>query len=70
MELILGTDFDLGKSVKVSQVYPLTANSESTRTPLFMQKFAGIAGIGNSGNNQNGYTHPVARMFGAIRGRK
>lgn len=70
VELILGTDFDLGKSVKVSQVYPLTANSESTRTPLFMQKFAGIAGIGNTRNNPNGYTHPVARMLGAIRRRK
>ena len=70
VELILGTDFELGKSVKISQVYPLTANSESSRTPLFMQKFAGIAGLGSSGSNQNGYTHPVARMFGAIRRRK
>lgn len=70
VELILGTDFELGKSVKVSQVYPLTANGDTSRTPLFMQKFAGIAGLGGHGGNQSQYQHPVARMLGAIRRRK
>ena len=50
-ELIF-TDFDLGQSVKVSQVYPLTADGNSTRLPVMMQKLAGLAGI-----NNNEHTH-------------
>lgn len=65
-ELIF-TDFDLGQSVKISQVYPLTADANTTRLPIMMQKLAGLGGVGGDSSNGNGYTHPIARMLGAIR---
>tara|TARA_Y100001973_G_C5207660_1_gene342820 strand:- start:7720 stop:8481 length:762 start_codon:yes stop_codon:yes gene_type:complete len=70
-ELIF-TDFDLGQSVKVSQVYPLTADSNSTRIPVMMQKLAGLAGIGNNEHTHSnvGYVHPAARLLGIMRGKR
>ena len=68
-ELIF-TDFDLGQSVKVSQVYPLTADPNTARLPVMMQKLAGLAGVNQHTHSNGGYTHPVIRMLGAIRGKR
>ena len=68
-ELIF-TDFDLGQSVKVSQVYPLTADPNTARLPVMMQKLAGLAGVNQHTHSNGGYTHPVMRMLGAIRGKR
>ena len=40
-ELILGDSFELGQSVKVSQVYPLIAKPNTTRQPLMKQQMSG-----------------------------
>lgn len=70
-ELIF-TDFDLGQSVKVSQVYPLTADANSARVPVMMQKLAGLAGIGSNQHTHSnvGYVHPAARLLGIMRGKR
>ena len=68
-ELIF-TDFDLGQSVKVSQVYPLTADPNTSRLPVMMQKLAGLGGVNQHTHSNGGYTHPVIRMLGAIRGKR
>ena len=65
-------DFEIGQSVKVSNVYPLTADSSTTRTPVMMQKIAGLAGVGGSHSLNGGttYKHPLARLLGALRGER
>jgi hypothetical protein len=66
-ELIFPT-FKLGESVKISKVYPLIADANTTRTPVMKQSLAGaFAGLGNSPTNK-GYQLPIVRMLSGFFG--
>jgi hypothetical protein len=67
-ELIF-TDFELGESVKISQVIPLIADSATTRTPVMKQALQGIGSVLASPSTLGGYRHPASRLFGHIRGK-
>jgi hypothetical protein len=77
-ELIFPT-FKIGKSVKVSQVYPLVANPNTTRVPVVQQQIAGLSGrpttsFGSSSSAGLGALTPRpivwAQRLGFLGGRK
>ena len=77
-ELILPT-FKMGKSVKISQVYPLVADASTTRVPVMKTQIAGLSGgpttsFGSSPSAGLGALTPRpivwARSLGLLGGRK
>ena len=77
-ELIFPT-FKIGKSVKVSQVYPLVADPSTTRVPVVQQQIAGLSGrpttsFGSSSSAGLGALTPRpivwAQRLGFLGGRK
>ena len=62
-ELIFPT-FQLGESVKVSQVYPLVADPHTKRSPIMKTSIRGL-GLGAI----QGYSHPYSRWLGYLRGK-
>jgi hypothetical protein len=67
-ELIF-TDFDLGESVKVSQVIPLIADPTTTRTPIMKQALGSLGHVLKTPSSLGGYQHPAVRLFGHLRGK-
>lgn len=77
-ELIFPT-FKIGKSVKISQVYPLVADASTTRVPVMKTQIAGLSGgpttsFGSSPSAGLGALTPRpivwARSLGLLGGRK
>ena len=77
-ELIFPT-FKMGKSVKISQVYPLVADASTTRVPVMKTQIAGLSGgpttsFGSSPSAGLGALTPRpivwARSLGLLGGRK
>lgn len=64
-ELILGDSFDLGQSVKVSHVYPLIANPDTTRQPLMKQQLSGVSAAAFGSLGSIVQLHPI---YGALSG--
>ncbi len=67
-------NFKLNQSVPVSRVYPLVADSNTSRTPIHYENIAGLGTINSlsgtgSGTLGTGYQHPFSRLLGVIRKR-
>jgi predicted transglutaminase-like cysteine proteinase len=61
-------DFELGESVKVSEVIPLVADPNTTRTPIMKQTLRGVKGVlGNA--TLSGYQLPHTRLLGYLQGK-
>ena len=65
-------NFKLNQSVKVSKVYPLIADPNTTRLPIHRQQIAGgmnTLGSVPSAKSGTGYEHPYSRMLNGLRRR-
>ena len=65
-------NFKLNQSVKVSKVYPLIADPNTTRLPIHRQQIAGgMNSLGSvpSAKSGTGYEHPYSRMLNGLRRR-
>ena len=66
-------NFKLNQSVPISRVYPLIADSSTSRTPIHHQNIAGginsLSG-GPSGSLGTGYKHPYSRVLGFIQDKR
>jgi hypothetical protein len=62
-------NFKLNQSVKVSKVYPLIADPNTTRLPIHRQQIAGgMNSLGSvpSAKSGTGYQHPYSRMLNGL----
>jgi hypothetical protein len=62
-------NFKLNQSVKVSKVYPLIADLNTTRLPIHRQQIAGgMNSLGSvpSAKSGTGYQHPYSRMLNGL----